>query len=108
MGLAPVNRDSSRISRLAVCPRSAWIRSTAAASDVASESVVSASNVSAASIARSIGNAHSIGCVRLKTSPASGMLSCDSRSTKKDASRSASGSAADTTTNWVPRRFNNA
>ena len=64
-------------------------------------------SVSAPSMARSTGNEHNIGCVRFKMSPANGMLSSESRSTKNAASRSASGSAADTTTNWVPRRLSN-
>ncbi len=68
----------------------------------------SLSSVLAPSMARSTGSEHSIGWVRFRISPASGMRSSESRSTKNVASRSASGSAADTTTNWVPRRLSNA
>ena len=41
-------------------------------------------------------------CTRLRTSPASGIRSAPSRSTKYEASRRASGSGAATTTNAVP------
>src|ERR1700739_62293 len=67
-GLPPVNRDSSRISRLAVWARSAWICSTAAANEAASESA-SASSVSRPSIARSTGNAHNGGGGAFKAQP---------------------------------------
>src|SRR2546430_3010818 len=42
-------------------------------------------------------------CTRLRISPASGIRSSDSRSTKYDASLSASGSGVATTRNAVPR-----
>ena len=59
-------------------------------------------------MARSTEIEFSIGCVLLRTSPANGIPSAESRSTKKVASRRASGSAAETTTNWVPRRLSNS
>ena len=42
---------------------------------------------------------------RLRMRPANGMFSFDNRSTKNGSLAQASGSAADTTTNWAPRRL---
>ena len=110
VGFAPVNLDRSRTSRLAVDARSACMRSAATAKAPARASSESAvfSSSAAASAAFSGFKADSVGWVRLSIKPASGMCSVDNRSMKKDASRNASGSAADTTTNWVPRRLSNS
>ena len=97
-GTAPwalVNRASSRSSRAARSTRSACSRSTAAASGAPR-------SPSAAARAWLAERSASTGCVRFSTSPASGISSVESRSTKYAASRSASGSGAATTRNAVP------
>ena len=99
-----MNRDSSRISRFAV-----WPLIGMDAQDRGRQRMLPGLlSCTAPPIARSTVSGHSMGWVRFKIRPASGIPSAESRSTKNVASRSASGSAADTTTNRVPRRLSSS
>ena len=92
-------------SRSMMRTRSAWSRSRPAVSDEESADCSRSAAVIAASADSSV---RADGLARLTTSPASGMSSSVSRSTKYAASRSASGSGAATTTNAVPSAWSSA
>ena len=104
-GWAAVKLSSSRCSRSASCIRSACSRSAVTASGCRG-AVACAGTACSASAAARLRAADSCGaadrCTRLTTRPASGIWSADSRSTKYDASRSASGSAVAMTRKEVP------